>query len=62
MKAKITKLIDVKSLVTITLTLVFAFLSVRRDLSQDQVLTVYTMIISFYFGTQSQKTKGGEDK
>ena len=62
MKAKITKLIDVKSLVTITLTLVFAFLSVRRDLSPDQVLTVYTMIISFYVGTQSQKTKGGEDK
>lgn len=60
MKAKITKLIDVKSLVTITLTLVFAFLSVRRDLSPDQVLTVYTMIISFYFGTQSEKSKAGD--
>lgn len=49
------RLISVKSIVTILLTLVFAYLSIRGAVSRD-FMTVYTVVIAFYFGTQSQKT------
>ena len=55
----IAKLIDVKSLVTLILTAVFAVLSVKGNISSDQFLTVFTVVISFYFGIQyEKKTKG----
>lgn len=60
MKTKLTKLIDVKSIVTLAITAVFCVLALRRDLSAEQFLTVFTVIISFYFGTQYEKHKGGE--
>lgn len=49
------KLIDVKSIVTLALTAVFAALSVTGKLSPDQFQTVFTTVIAFYFGTQSVK-------
>ena len=55
----IAKLIDVKSHVTLILTAVFAVLSVKGNISSDQFLTVFTVVISFYFGIQyEKKTKG----
>lgn len=53
------KLIDVKSIITITLTGVFAYLSLFQIVQPDQFMTVFTVIISFYFGTQYQK---GQDE
>lgn len=50
----IKKLIDVKSIVTILLTIAFIFLSVKNKLT-NEFLTVYTVVISFYFGTQYEK-------
>lgn len=58
---KITKLVDVKSLVTLCLTVVFCFLSIKGKVSAEQFLTIFTVVISFYFGTQYNK-KGGDDK
>ena len=55
MWAKITKLVDVKSIVTIALTGVFAYLAAVGRLDPAQFLTVFTVIISFYFGTQHNK-------
>ena len=55
MLRKIAKLIDVKSLVTLSLTAVFCVLAVRRDVSTEHFLTVYSVIIAFYFGTQYEK-------
>ena len=58
-------LLSVKSIVTITLTAVFAVMALRGAISQD-FMTIYAVIIAFYFGTQSQKVqealdeKGGE--
>ena len=52
---KITELINVKSIITIILTIVFGVLSERRDITSEQFLTVFTVVISFYFGTQLQK-------
>ena len=53
---RIANLISVKSLVTIVLTIVFAYMAVVGKISQD-FMTIYAVIIAFYFGTQSQKTQ-----
>lgn len=47
-------LFSVKSLVTLTLTGVFAYMACTNQISQD-FMTIYAVIIAFYFGTQSQK-------
>lgn len=52
---KIKDLIDVKSIVTILLTVVFCVLVILRNTIPQEFLTIYTVIISFYFGTQYQK-------
>ena len=49
-------LLSVKSLVTMTLTIVFAVQALRGTISQD-FMTVYAVVIAFYFGTQSQKVQ-----
>lgn len=54
MKEKIAKLIDVKSIVTIALTIVFCILTVKGFIPQE-FLTIYTIVIGFYFGTQYAK-------
>ena len=55
MKEKLAKLIDVKSIVTLLLTIVFCALCLIGTLPTE-FLTIYTVIIGFYFGTQSQKS------
>lgn len=55
MKERIGKLINVKSLVTLLLAFVFSFLAIKGTITGAEFLTVFTMIISFYFGTQSTK-------
>lgn len=52
---RVLKLLSVKSIVTIVLTAVFAYLAVSGVISGEQFLTVFTVIIAFYFGTQSTK-------
>ena len=61
MKEKIAKLIDVKSIVTLILTAVFALLAFRREIDQE-FMTIYAVVISFYFGTQSQKDENAGHK
>ena len=62
MKNAVINLLKVKSLVTIILTLVFSYLSVIQAITGEQFLTIFTVIISFYFGTQvtKQAEKGNE--
>ncbi len=55
-RKRIANLLSVKSLVTIVLTIVFAYMTVTGKISQD-FMTIYAVIIAFYFGTQSQKTQ-----
>ena len=52
---RLCSLLTVKSLVTIVLTAVFAILSANGTISGSDFLTVFLMVISFYFGTQSEK-------
>jgi 5-bromo-4-chloroindolyl phosphate hydrolysis protein len=52
---KLKKLIDVKSIVTLVLAAVFAYLAVTGKITAEQFITIFTVIISFYFGTQAAK-------
>lgn len=60
MLERLKKLIDVKSIVTISLTAVFAYLAAAGKVQVEQFLTVFTVIIAFYFGTQAQKAAGSK--
>lgn len=53
---RLAALLSVKSIVTLTLTAVFAVMTLRGAISQD-FMTVYAVVIAFYFGTQSQKVQ-----
>ena len=53
-------LLSVKSLVTLVLTGVFAYMAIKGVISQD-FMTIYAVIIAFYFGTQSQKVQDAVD-
>ena len=53
---RLAALLSVKSIVTIILTCVFAYMAVVGKISQD-FMTIYAVIIAFYFGTQSQKVQ-----
>lgn len=57
-KEKLAKLINVKSIVTITLTAAFTYLSVIGTVSADQFIVIFTTIIGFYFGVQKEKKDG----
>ena len=55
MKEKLAKLVNVKSIVTLIICCVFAYLSIIGQILPDQFLTIFTVIISFYFGSQYGK-------
>lgn len=58
MKNALVKLLKVKSLVTIILTAVFAYLSIIGTIKGEQFLVIFTTVIAFYFGTQAKKDEG----
>lgn len=61
-KERLTRLLCVKSIVTIVLTAVFAYLAIIGAIDTEQYMTVFTVVIAFYFGTQVDKkntTEGG---
>lgn len=62
MKDKLMKLFSVKSIVTIILTVVFSILALRGDISPEQFVMIFTTVIAFYFGTQSEKKNIDEGK
>lgn len=51
---RLSNLLSVKSLVTLTLTAVFAVMAGKGEISAD-FMTIYTVVIAFYFGTQAEK-------
>ena len=55
MKERLNKLLTVKSIVTIILTIVFAYLAIIGKIGNTEYLTIFTTIIGFYFGTQAEK-------
>lgn len=62
MKERLSKLLTVKSIVTILLTIIFCILAMRGTISGRDFLTIFTTIIAFYFGTQAEKKANGDTK
>ena len=52
LKKRLANLLTVKSIVTVTLTAVFSTLAMRGTISGTEFLTIFTVVIGFYFGTQ----------
>ena len=53
-KDALINLLKIKSIVTLITTFVFAYQAISGTISQD-FMTIYAVIIAFYFGTQYQK-------
>ncbi len=54
-KERVANLLSIKSMITLLLTLVFAYLAVIGIIDIQNYMAIYTMIIGFYFGTQAVK-------
>lgn len=61
MKEKLAKLVNVKSIITLIICGVFAYLSIIGQILPDQFLTIFTVIISFYFGSQYGKKENNSN-
>ena len=48
-------LIKVKTIVTMVVIAIFAVLSLRGDITPDNVMIVVSTAVAFYFGTQYEK-------
>ena len=62
MHEKLAKLINVKSIVTLVLTGVFAFLAIDGRIEIDNFVDMFQIILIFYFGTQSGKAEASSSK
>ena len=56
LQKRLAKLLTIKSMVTLILTVVFACLTCGGRVSAEEFLTVFTVVIAFYFGTQAEKS------
>ena len=54
MKERLSKLLTVKSIVTLILTVLFVVVAIKGNIPQE-VMTIFTTVIAFYFGTQATK-------
>lgn len=48
-------LVKVKTIVTLVVIAVFAYLALTGAITADNVMIVVSTVIAFYFGTQSEK-------
>lgn len=55
LKQRLANLLTIKSVVTLVATTVFAILALRGSITGQEFLTIFTVVISFYFGTQAVK-------
>ena len=55
MKNQLSKLLTVKSIVTLVLTWVFSYMAITGEITGQDFLTIFTVIIAFYFGTQYER-------
>lgn len=55
MKERLAKLINVKSIISILMTIVFCYLAITGAINSQLFITIFTTVIAFYFGTQLNK-------
>ena len=53
----IAALFKVKTIISLVCIFVFAYLAITRVITPDNVMTIVSMVIAFYFGTQAGKDK-----
>ena len=58
MLKNLANLIKVKTIVTFVVVSVFAVLSLKGNISPDNVMIITSSVIAFYFGTQHEKKEG----
>ena len=56
MKENLTKLIKVKTIVTLLLVIVFCFLSLKGTVPVEEFIKILTIIIVFYFAKKGETT------
>ena len=54
---KFAELLKVKTIVTFAVVAVFAVLALQGRIEADNVMIIVSMVVSFYFGTQHEKTQ-----
>lgn len=57
-RENLAKLIKVKTIVTLTVLVVFAVLALRGDITSDNVMVIVSTVVAFYFGTQHEHAAG----
>ena len=62
MKERLAKLISVKSIMTLLMTIVFCYLAIVGVITAELFLPIFTTIVAFYFGTQYQKQEKKENE
>ena len=55
MRGKLERLLSVKSIVTLLLAAAFVHLAIQGEVSSQEFMTVFTMVITFYFGSQIER-------
>ena len=55
-------LVKVKTIVTLVVITIFAVLSLRGDISSDNAMIIISMVVSFYFGCQTEKKNAKNDE
>lgn len=59
---QLARLLQIKKLIAIILTIVFAVLSLRGKVSAEQFIVVFTSVIGYYFGQSSARQAIQENK
>lgn len=54
---KLAELLKVKTIVTFAVVAVFSILALQGRIEADNVMIIVSMVVSFYFGTQHEKTQ-----
>lgn len=62
MLKKLAKLIDVKSILTLVVTSVFAYLSIIGNITSENFMEIFKLIVIFYFGSQVGKREVKEQE
>lgn len=55
LRKRLANLLSIKSIVTVVLTGVFAYLAVTGVIDAEKYMTIFSVVIAFYFGTQAVK-------
>ena len=54
MRERLERLLSVKSIVTLILAGTFVHLAIQGVVSSQEFMTVFTMVVTFYFGSQME--------